>query len=157
MQEVKPFTLMFKMKYFILLFCVLKFCAGNAQNFNDTYTSMATSYYDPDNNANSFKENSLFNISIVYKKGEKVLGYILIQDPRIPKKVLSYEIKKELVKVTFPNETTIYYTFKKCFNVNRNITTDIELYYDKQNKLNLMIYDGNTSQAFLNLKKDTQK
>jgi hypothetical protein len=127
---------------------------GLAQNFNGTYTSMATSYYDPDNKVNSFKENALFNISIVYENGKKPIGYILIQDPRIPKKVLKYEITNELVKITFPNETTVFYTFKKCLNVNRNTTNDIELYYDKQNKLNLMIYDGNTSQMFFDLKMD---
>ena len=128
----------------------------SAQNFNGTYRSMETSYYDPDNKANSFKENALFNISIVYKKGKKQIGYILIQDSRVPKKILRYEITNELVKITFPDESTVFYIFKKCLNVNRKTTTDIELYYDKQNKLNFMIYDGNKSQMFFDLKKGTK-
>ena len=45
------------------------------------------------------------------------------------------------------------YIFKDCLNSNTNSITDVVIYYNKQNELNLMVADDKSSQAFKKLKK----
>lgn len=124
---------------------------GISQNFNGIYTSMYTSYLDTKNNANNFTENTLFNVSIKYDDPIKSDNYISVQDPRIPNKVLTYKIQKKIVKMPSSANTTSSYIFKNCINVNTKVITDIVIYYNKKNELNLMVEDERSSQAFKKL------
>ena len=82
-----------------------------SQNFNGSYSSMQTSFFDSKNSKNNFKENTLFNITVVYDTAKIANSYILIQDPRIPKKVLTYKIKKQFVKMPSDEYTISSYIF----------------------------------------------
>ena len=124
---------------------------GISQNFTGSYTSTQTSFNDIKDSKNNFKENTLFNITIVYDSTKIGNSYILIQDPRIPKKVLTYKIKKKFVKMPSDEYTISSYIFKDCLNTNTNSITDIVIYYNKQNELNLMVADNKSSQAFKKL------
>jgi hypothetical protein len=126
---------------------------GISQNFNGSYTSMQTSFSDIKDSKNNFKENTLFNITIVYDSAKIENSYVLIQDPRIPKKVLTYKIRKKYIKIPSDEYTITSYIFKDCINTNTNSVTDLVIYYNKQNELNLMVADNNSSQAFKKLMK----
>jgi hypothetical protein len=139
--------------FILLSFTIL----GVSQNFNGSYTSMQTSFNDIKDSKNNFKENTLFNITIVYDSTKIGNSYILIQDPRIPKKVLTYKIKKQVVKMPSDENTISSYIFKNCLNSNTNLITDIVIYYNKQNELNLMVADDKGSQAFKKLIKAKNK
>lgn len=133
---------------FILLIYSL---ISSSQNFSGIYTSMHTSFLDNINSNNNFKENTLFNISIVYDSINIKNNYILIKDPRIPKTVLSYKINKKVEKIP-PNEyTNSSYVFRDCLNTNTKQLSEIVIYYNKQNELNLMISNDKFSQAFKKL------
>lgn len=133
--------------FILLSFTIL----GVSQNFNGSYTSMQTSFNDLKDSKNNFKENTLFNITIVYDSTKVGNSYVLIQDPRIPKKVLTYKIKKKFVKMPSDEYTISSYIFKDCLNTNTNSLTDVVIYYNKQNELNLMVADNKSSQAFKKL------
>ena len=74
------------MKKLLTTFLLMSTITCISQNFNGTYTSMQTSFSDFKDSKNNFKENTLFNITIVYDSAKIGISYILIQDPRIPKK-----------------------------------------------------------------------
>lgn len=112
---------------------------------------MHTSFLDNINSNNNFKENTLFNISIVYDSTNIEKNYILIQDPRIPKTVLSYKLNKKAVKLPSNEYTNSSYVFNGCLNTNTNQLSEIVIYYNKQNELNLMISNDKFSQAFKKL------
>lgn len=138
-----------KMFYAFLLFSYA--IIGISQNFNGSYTSMQTSFNDLKDSKNNFKENTLFNITIVYDSMKIGNSYILIQDPRIPKKVLTYKIENKFVKMASDDYTISSYIFKNCIDTNTNSISDIVIYYNKQNELNLMVADNKSSQAFKKL------
>lgn len=133
---------------FILLIYSL---ISSSQNFSGNYTSMHTSFLDNINSNNNFKENTLFNISIVYDSINIKNNYILIQDPRIPKKVLSYKLNKKVEKMPTNEYANSSYVFRGCLNTNTKQLFEIIIYYNKQNDLNLMISDDKFSQAFKKL------
>jgi hypothetical protein len=139
------------MKIFFTFILLSYSIIGIAQNFNGVYTSFQTSFNDIRDSKNNFKENTLFNITIVYDSTKKENSYILIQDPRIPKKILTYKLKKQCVKMPSDEYTIASYVFKDCLNVNTKSITDIVIYYNKQNELNLMVADNKSSQAFKKL------
>lgn len=139
------------MKNSIIVFFTILTTVCFSQNFNGSYTSMQTSFNDFKDSKNNFKENTLFNITIVYDTTKTGNSYILIQDPRIPKKVLTYKIKKRFVKIPSDEYTISSYIFKDCINTNTSSITDIVIYYNKQNELNLMVADNISSQAFKKL------
>ena len=138
-------------KKYITFFFLLLTIHVVSQNFNGSYTSMQTSFNDTKDSKNNFKENTLFNIIIVYDSTKLGNSYVLIQDPRIPKKVLTYKIEKKFVKMPSDEYTISSYIFKDCLNTNTNSITDIVIYYNKQNELNLMVADNKSSQAFKKL------
>ena len=145
------------MKKIFTLSLILKTLFVFSQNFSGTYTSMYTSYCDNKNNANNFKENTLFNITIIYDTTKTANNCILIKDPRIPKKILTYKIQKKIIKMPATEYTTSSYVLKNCLDKNTNTITDIVIYYNKQNELNLMVDNGKSSQAFKTLIKSMPK
>lgn len=136
-----------------LCFCLILTFNINlfSQSINGEYLSFKTSYKDEVNKSNDFVEESKFNIAIhVTKEGD---GRVVVQDPRIPRKLLIYKIKGLLEDLSDDN------TFLKIFNcVSEHLDVykeeKIVLYTDGSQRLNLMISDINSTQMFFDLRKE---
>jgi hypothetical protein len=63
----------------------------------------------------------------------------------------AYSITAPLVKMPANNQRKDSYVFKDCLNENTNTKTDILLYYNKKDELNLIIVTQNKSQSFKKL------
>lgn len=62
-----------------------------SQNFNGDFRSFKTSFKDISNPSNNFTSNSEFRIAVMIDKNQDD-GSIVIQDPRIPNKLLVYQV-----------------------------------------------------------------
>lgn len=121
-----------------------------AQDFSGDYTSNFTSFKDEQDTYNNFKENSTFNISVFFENKNR--GRIAVQDPRIPNKVLIYEVTEFLDKIEGIGNTV--YIYNAVTDHLRNpMDTKVIFYYNKNSELDLMISDVESSQVFHNLKK----
>ena len=113
-----------------------------SQKYDGDYYVLKTSYVNELDSSLNFQEETKFNILI----NEEL---IVLQDPRIPSKLLMYLIKEAAV------EEGVLYSYYKCVNdhLGDNSTSDLH-FYMKDNKLNLMISGTSSSQVFYDLKKN---
>jgi hypothetical protein len=79
-----------KKKITFILFFITQYLVS--QNFNGDYKSYKTSFKSEIDTTQNFIEKTEFNVSITNE-------YIIIQDPRIPKKLLIYKCNKPLNKL----------------------------------------------------------
>ena len=121
-----------------------------AQDFSGEYISNFTTYKDEPKAKNNFEEKTNFNVSILFVDEHN--GMIGIQDPRIPNKILVYEVTKFLNKVE-GNGNTLYIYEAVTIHLQNPMDTKVILYYNKNSELDLMISDVESSQVFHNLKK----
>jgi len=143
------------LKYFTL-FVVLAFTGimVNAQNFNGNYKSYKTSFLDRHDASLNFKENSEHNIAVAIERTDDIYGYVILQDPRIPHVLLTYEIVSDVD--VFKHEGITMYTYKaKAMHLKKPKDTKVIFYVKEDNSLNLMIDDDDSSQAWLRLEKQS--
>ena len=132
-----------------LLFLLNTICYS--QTFIGDYRSYKTSFEDFSSTENNFIEETEFRISVLINKDGKE-GSIAIQDPRIPDKLLIYEVVDYLGELNDKDITSYLY---KCLaqHLEYTIETTIVFYYPTDKKLSLMVYDKQSSQGFFDLDK----
>lgn len=134
----------------LLYFLILLICfAAKAQDFKGTYTAEGTSFKDNFKPENNFRENSKFNIAVIFENSDK--GRVAIQDPRIPEKILIYEIQKFLEKIEQNKISYHIYQAQSLHTINP-IKTQLVFYRKTDGELNLMVSDDESSQLFRSLK-----
>jgi|AntAceMinimDraft_6_1070360.scaffolds.fasta_scaffold94991_1 hypothetical protein len=132
----------------ILLFQFL-FSIGYSQNFNGDFTSYKTSFQDFSSTKNNFIEETEFKIAVIINENNND-GRIVIQDPRIPKKLLVYKVITYLGEVE--DDGIISFLFNGITDHLQNpIEVNLVFYYPKDKKLSLMVYSKETSQVFFDL------
>ncbi|CAA0236353.1 hypothetical protein [Tenacibaculum maritimum] len=133
------------MKHKLILIFLLASINLVSQNFNGKYKSYLTSFKNELDSTKNYKEKAEFNLLITDV-------YIVIQDIRLPEKPLIYKCKKPLKSL--PN----LYVKEKCINEHlENNSTSTITFYRKENNLNLMTSDINSSQVFFGLQKTIKK
>ncbi|WP_223032682.1 hypothetical protein [Hanstruepera marina] len=136
-----------------IVFIILMSFSINAycQFFNGDYMSNETSYKDNKNNENNFREKSNFNIAI-FIEDNTTDGTIIIQDTRIPEKLLAYRItgRKDFVE-TGGRWIAIYNCIAEHLDDKKKET--LTFFISRENELNLMVSDSTSSQMFFNLQK----
>lgn len=126
------------MRLFILI--LLFTSCTKAQDFTGNYKSYSTSFSNETNPEQNFKEQAEFNLSITPNN-------IIIQDVKMPDKMLTYTITKPLEQL---NEL---YVYNDCINEHlKSKTTSTLTFYRKDSKLNLMVSNEQYSQVFFDLK-----
>jgi hypothetical protein len=132
----------------ILLFQFL-FSIGYSQNFNGDFRSYKTSFQDFSSTKNNFVEETEFKIAVIINENNND-GRIVIQDPRIPKKLLVYKVITYLGEVE--DDGIISFLFNGITDHLQNpIEVNLVFYYPKDKKLSLMVYSKETSQVFFDL------
>lgn len=136
-------------KIFLVLFIFLKITTYS-QNFNGEYRSDKTSFEDFSNAENNFIEEVKFKIAILIEENGKD-GRIIIQDPRIPKKLLIYKVIDYLGELENRGVKSFLY---KCIPdyIDDPIDTILTFNINTKNELSLMVYDKESSQYFFDLK-----
>jgi len=134
----------------ILIFLILTIgFTTYAQNFNGDYRSYKTSFQDFSSTKNNFIEETEFKISVQINKNNDD-GRIVIQDPRIPEKLLIYKVIDSLGMLK--DKGIISYLYKCTTDHLINpIEVTLVFYYPIDKKLSLMVYSKETSQAFFDL------
>lgn len=122
-----------------------------SQNFNGDFRCFKTSFKDISNPANNFTSNSEFRIAVMIDKNQDD-GSIVIQDPRIPNKLLVYQVI-DYIGVLKDKGITSYLFKCKTEHLDVPIETTIIFYYTIDKKLNLLISTEKYSQAFHDLQK----
>jgi hypothetical protein len=79
-------------------------------------------------------------------------GRIVIQDPRIPKKLLVYKVITYLGEVEDDGITSFLFN-GITDHLQNPIEVNLVFYYPKDKKLSLMVYSKETSQVFFDLVK----
>lgn len=138
-----------KMQQFIinLIPVILLLCSSIlfSQSFNGNYKSFSTSYSDVNHSKNDYFENSEFNI---YMSND----FIGIQDVRIPKNILLYQITQKVV------QTNNLYVYNDSKKVGEDLKTSFTVtFYFKNNQLNLMVSNDQFSQVFNDLKQQSNE
>lgn len=130
----------------IYLFTTLSY----SQNFNGDYRSYKTSFRDNVDAENNFVEETEFRIAVLIQENGKD-GRLVIQNPRIPDKLLIYKVVTYLGVLKDSGKTNYLY---KCLteHLDNPLETTIVFYYTTDKKLNLMVYDKESSQVFFDLK-----
>jgi len=132
----------------ILLFQFL-FSICYSQNFNGDFRSYKTSFQDFSSTKNNFIEETEFKIAVIINENNND-GRIVIQDPRIPKKLLVYKVITYLGEVE--DDGIISFLFNGITDHLQNpIEVNLVFYYPKDKKLSLMVYSKETSQVFFDL------
>ncbi len=139
------------MKKILLLIFTLCHLAGIAQNFTGDYRSYKTSFEDFTSAENNFIEESEFRIAVLIDENQTE-GSIAIQDPRMPDKLLIYEVVDFLGKLKDKGITNYLY---KCIpqHLDNRIETILTFNLNTKNELSLMVYDQKSSQYFFDLEK----
>jgi len=130
---------------------LLLYCSSiTAQDIkNGNYVSNRTSFQDFHNSENNFIEDAQYNLTIQIQDNK---GIILIQDPRIPNKPLSYRIYSKGKEISNANTNAIFYNaYTEHLGTPRKTYIGIG-YKSKDEFLNLMVADSLSSQVFHNLK-----
>tara|TARA_R110001583_G_scaffold125021_6_gene276488 strand:- start:271 stop:693 length:423 start_codon:yes stop_codon:yes gene_type:complete len=132
-------------KVYILFFVITSY----SQNFNGDYRSYKTSFEDFSSTKNNFIEETEFRIAVFINKNGTD-GDIIIQDPRIPKKLLAYKVMDYIGKLE--DDGIISYLYK-CKTEHLESTKEVILtfYFPIDKKLSLMVSDENSSQVFFDL------
>lgn len=123
----------------------------SAQNFNGDYISNKTSFRDNVNAENNFVEETEFRIAVLIDENQNE-GRIVIQDPRIPDKLLIYKVIDYLGILKDNGNTNYLY---KCIaeHLDNPVEITIVFYYPIDKKLSLMVYNEISSQVFFDLLK----
>lgn len=129
-----------------LLFILLTSPFVFTQNFNGSYKSEGISFANHEDPTQNFIEENTFNISVGIFGDE---GYVACQDPRLPDKILIYQVNSAAVELEGK------YIYWKCLNehIGDGSASNLVFYDDDHGNLNLMISSGNTSQVFRDLEK----
>lgn len=135
-----------KTSFYLMLFLVST-CIY-AQNLNGEYISSRTSYIDNKDSNDNFTENNRFDV-FVFIEESNADGRVLVHDARIPEKVLMYKIKS---LIDSSNNDDYQFYIYSCETLHTNKTEDTLVFYIKENVINLMIRDDNSSQVFHDLK-----
>ncbi len=138
------------MKKILLLIFTLFHLVGIAQNFTGDYRSYKTSFQDFSSTKNNFIEESEFRISVLINEKQDD-GRVVIQDPRIPDKLIIYKVIDYLGILKDNGNTNYLY---KCIaeHLDNPVETTIVFYYLIDQKLSLMVYNEKSSQVFFDLK-----
>ncbi|WP_242203240.1 hypothetical protein [Aestuariivivens insulae] len=140
--------ILFKFSALVLIMCLN--LGLYAQGFNGTYVSQRASYTDHANPNEDFTESTKFNIAIAID-GEKGVGDIIVQDPRIPNKILAYRVVEPVETIEKDN---IQYHIYQCLAEHLDGQAREKVtFYKKQGKLNLMVSSKGSSQLFFDLVK----
>jgi hypothetical protein len=135
------------MKNYCICLLLIFNLSVTAQIFVGDYISYKTSFKDEENKENNFVEETKFNIAVFINEN-KDDGDIIIQDPRIPKKLLAYRIVRFKEEIKHNNLTLEIYEATAEHLDTKPIVT-ITFYTDEQK--NLMISDEKSSQVFFDL------
>lgn len=134
----------------ILLFQFFLFFSYS-QNFNGDFRSYKTSFQDFSSTENNFIEETEFKIAVLINKNNDD-GRIVIQDPRIPEKLLIYKVVNYLG--ILKDKGIISYLYKCTTDHLINpIEVTLVFYYPIDKKLSLMVSSEESSQAFFDLVK----
>lgn len=136
-------------KLYLLIF--LCFSGGmfgqDFPDFTGSYKSFHTSYYDPHDPAENYRETTEFRILVILR--EDATGSVFVQDPRIPESPLIYTILK------FDHFAQLLGNDLFIFNAESDRTgraIELTFYYNSDGKLKLMLDDDGRSAAFHDLK-----
>ena len=129
----------------LLLLISFNLCA---QDLNGEYISNETSFKDNLDSINNFFEETKFDLFIFIEESNDD-GRILIHDERIPDKVLIYKVISLIDAVKSNGNNSFIY---KCEAEHiGNVETTVIFFYDKKDKLHLMIHNNENSQVFHDL------
>ena len=139
------------MKKTLLPILIFFYTICSAQNFNGDFKSYKTSFKDNVNTENNFVEETEFKIAVQINEKQDD-GRVVIQDPRIPDKLLIYKVIDYLGILKDNGNTNYLY---KCLteHLDNPVETIIVFYYPTDKKLSLMVYNEISSQAFFDLLK----
>lgn len=139
------------MKKMLITLTILINTICYSQNFNGDYRSYKTSFRDNVDAENNFVEETEFRIAVLINE-EQDDGRIVIQDPRIPAKLLIYKVIDYLGVLKDNGNTNYLY---KCIteHLDNPVETTIVFYYPIDKKLSLMVYNEKSSQVFFDLEK----
>ena len=129
----------------LLLLISFNLCA---QDLNGEYISNETSFKDNLDSINNFFEETKFDLFIFIEESNDD-GRILIHDERIPDKVLIYKVISLIDAVDSDGFRS--FVFKCEAEHIGSVETTVILFYDKKDKLHLMIRNDDNSQVFHDL------
>jgi hypothetical protein len=141
------------MKTVLIIFFTLFFLTIKSQDLSGKYYSTETSFQDKENPANNFNAKAKIYVTINYNSDIKKENYITITDPETPKVIHKYLLTSKAEKMPASKHTTSSYLFKNSYNESSGINTDIVIYYNNKNQLNVMLAGENKSQALKGLVK----
>jgi hypothetical protein len=141
------------MKTLLIIFFTLFFLTIKSQDFNGKYYSTETSFQDKENPANNFNAKAKIFVTINYKADAKSKNYITITDPETPKVIHKYLLTSKAEKMPASKHTTSSYLFKNSYNKSLGTNSDIVIYYNNKNELNVMLAGKDKSQALKGLVK----
>jgi len=141
------------MKTLLMIVFTLLFLTIKSQDFNGKYYSTETSFQDKENPANNFNAKAKIFVNINYNANSKSDNYITITDPETPKVIHKYLLTSKAEKMPASKHTTSSYLFKNTYNENSGINSDIVIYYNNKNQLNVMLAGKDKSQALKGLVK----
>ena len=132
----------FILKQALIIIFILVSILASSQDFNGNYTSNFTSYHNNADSTLDYTERTMFNLFIAD-------SVIIIQDVRIPDKLLAYFIPEK--PVLFEGKSIYLNVINDHLN---NGTTSTIIIYRKEDKINLLLDNKNESQMFFDLKVD---
>jgi len=141
------------MKTLLMIVFTLLFLTIKSQDFNGKYYSTETSFQDKENPANNFNAKAKIFVNINYNANSKSDNYITITDPETPKVIHKYLLTSKAEKMPSSKHTTSSYLFKNTYNESSGINSDIVIYYNNKNQLNVMLAGKDKSQALKGLVK----
>src|SRR5690554_6018474 len=136
------------MRIALVFFMAFTLTTSFAQDFNGEYTSDYTTFKDDHNPENNFHEASTFYVSVEFN--ENNYGFVTVQDPHIPNKVLIYEVS-ELVDVIEAGGNRVFSYRASAIHLQDPLDTQIVFYYNSENRFKLLVLDDQGSQGFHNL------
>jgi len=136
-----------------LMFILSLFCSFiiHSQNLNGKYYSINTSFQDLINPENSFKSKAKIMVTINYDANAKSGNYITICDPEFPKVIHKYQLLSKAEKMPPSEYYLSSYVFKNSFSETSQSNLDIVIYYNNENKMNVMLTGKQKSQALKGL------
>lgn len=141
------------MKKLIFIFSLFFVLTVRSQNLSGKYYSTETSFQDLLNPKNSFKSQAKIIVNINYDSNTKSGNYITICDPESPKIIHKYQLTSNAEKMPPSEYYLSSYIFKNSFSETSKSNLDIVLYYNNENKLNVMLTGKEKSQALKKLVK----
>lgn len=141
------------MKQLICILSLFFALTVHAQNLSGKYYSTETSFQDLLDPENSFKSKAKIMVNINYDSNTKSGNYITICDPESPKIIHKYQLSPKAEKMPPSKYYLSSYVFKNSFSETSKSNLDIVIYYNNENKLNVMLTGKEKSQALKELVK----